>query len=163
MELLLLRHGTAEDQGVKYPADFDRPLTTDGRAKMTSEAKAIAKLWLPDAILSSPLVRARQTAEIVARACGIDGIALDESLAERDFDAVFEAAEKLKVRRVVAVGHEPLLSMTLSYALTGDTDAVRSTFKKGTAAVIGFDGTPRKGEGWLEMLIQPAALRAFAG
>lgn len=161
--MLLLRHGIAEDQGVRYPADFDRPLTADGRAKMTSEAKAIAKLWLPDAIISSPLVRARQTAEIVARACGIDGIALDESLAEHNFDAVFEAAARLNVRRVVAVGHEPLLSMTLSYALTGDTGAVRSTFKKGTAAVVGFDGPPRRGEGWLELLVQPATLRAFAG
>lgn len=159
MEVLLLRHAIAEDRGVKYPDDFDRPLTGDGREKMTAEAKSLAKLWLPDAILSSPLVRARQTAEILARACGIDGIALDESLAEDDFDAVLAAIGSMKVRRVAAVGHEPWMGMTLSYALTGDALAVRSTFKKGAAALIGFDGEPKAGEGWLEWLMQPAQLR----
>lgn len=162
MELLLLRHGIAEDQGVRYPADFDRPLTTEGRARMVTEAAAIRHTWLPDAIISSPLVRARQTAEVVARACGIDGIALSDTLAERDFDAFFAAAAGLGSRRVLAVGHEPLLSMTLSYALTGSEVAVRSTFKKGAAALIGFDAEPRAGAGWLEWLIQPAVLRSLA-
>lgn len=162
MELMLLRHGIAEDQGVQYPADFDRPLTTEGRARMVAEAAAIRRIWLPDAIISSPLVRARQTAEVVARACGIDGIALSDTLAAREFDAFFAAVAALGARRVVAVGHEPLLSSTLSYALTGSETAVRSTFKKGAAALIGFDGDPVSGGGWLEWLIQPAVLRSIA-
>ncbi len=162
MELLLLRHGIAEDQGAKYPADFDRPLTTEGRARMLAEAAAIRRIWLPDAILTSPLVRARQTAEVLARACGIDGIAVSETLAAHNFDELFEAVGKLGARRVIAVGHEPLLSGTLSYALTGSETVVRSTFKKGAAALIGFDGEPKAGAGWLEWLIQPAVLRSLA-
>ena len=162
MELLLVRHGIAEDQGARFPADFDRPLTSDGRARMVVEGAALRGLWLPDAIITSPLVRARQTAEILARACGIDGISVSDSLAERDFDDVFAAVTKLGVRRVAAVGHEPLLSMTLSIALTGSPGTVRSTFKKGAAALIGFDGDAKAGEGWLEWLLQPAALRALA-
>lgn len=162
MELLLLRHGIAEDQGVQYPADFDRPLTTEGRARMVAEAAAIRRIWLPDAIISSPLVRARQTAEVVARACGIDGIALSETLAAPDFDELFTVIAGLGARRVVAVGHEPLLSSTLSYALTGSAKGLRSTFKKGAAALIGFDAEPRAGAGWLEWLIQPAVLRSIA-
>lgn len=162
MELLLVRHAVAEDRSTKYPDDFDRPLTDDGRVKMAAEAKALSKIWLPDAILSSPLVRARQTAEILARACGIDGIALDESLAEDDFEAVLAAVASLKVRRVAAVGHEPWMAMTLSFALTGEAMAIRSTFKKGAAALIGFEGDPKAGEGWLEWLIQPSMLRAIS-
>lgn len=162
MELMLLRHGIAEDQGAKFPADFDRPLTAEGRIRMTAEANAIRKAWLPDAILTSPLVRARQTAELVARACGVDGIAVTDTLTGKNYDEMFAAVAALRAQRVVAVGHEPHLSMAMSYALTGSETAVRSTFKKGAAAVIAFDKEPKAGAGWLEWLIQPALLRSLA-
>lgn len=162
MELLLLRHGIAEEPGIRFPVDFDRPLTAEGRTRMELEAKTISRLWLPDMILSSPLVRARQTAEIVARACGIDGFAFSETLAKDDYDGLFAAVRDLNVQRVVAVGHQPLLSEALSYALTGSTTSVRSTVKKGAGALVGFDGPPKAGAGWLEWLIQPAVLRSLA-
>ncbi len=68
MKLYFLRHGLAGERSEWKGNDFDRPLTEDGKTKMAVEAATIAKLNLGlDAILTSPLVRAYQTAEIVAQ------------------------------------------------------------------------------------------------
>src|SRR5947209_7782988 len=66
-ELYILRHGiAAEPDRSKYPRDADRPLTAEGKRKTAKVAKALDALGLSfDAVLSSPYLRARQTAEIV--------------------------------------------------------------------------------------------------
>lgn len=67
MDICLMRHGIAADLGGKIKSDAERPLTSEGIAAIEEEARGIRKLDLQfDAILTSPLVRARQTAEIVA-------------------------------------------------------------------------------------------------
>jgi hypothetical protein len=66
-ELYLIRHGIAEEQGEAWPDDAKRPLTQEGAAKLRKAVRALARLGVSlDVILTSPLVRTRQTAEIVA-------------------------------------------------------------------------------------------------
>src|SRR5215468_8844575 len=73
MELYVLRHGIAADMGPEGSGDAGRPLTEEGIAKMREEARGLLQLGLRlDVLLSSPLVRARQTAEIVGRALNIE-------------------------------------------------------------------------------------------
>ena len=67
-ELYLIRHGVAAERGENYPDDTKRPLTNDGVQKLRKEAKALVALDVTfDVILTSPLVRTRQTAEIDRR------------------------------------------------------------------------------------------------
>ena len=68
-ELYLIRHGVAEERGDAWPDDAKRPLTEDGIARMRKSARGLARLGVTfDVVLTSPLVRARQTADIVASA-----------------------------------------------------------------------------------------------
>ena len=66
-QLYLIRHGVAEERGEAWPDDAKRPLTQDGMAKLRQAARALARLDVAlDVIVTSPLVRTRQTAEIIA-------------------------------------------------------------------------------------------------
>ena len=68
-ELYLVRHGLAEERGDAWPDDTKRPLTDEGISRMRKGARGLARLGLSvEVVLTSPLVRARQTAEILAAA-----------------------------------------------------------------------------------------------
>jgi phosphohistidine phosphatase len=130
---------------------------------MATAARGLATLFSPEAIVSSPLLRARQTADILRGAWKLKTVTLNDALADGDDDELFASLAGMKAERVVAVGHQPYLSMTLSLALTGDPNRVTSTLKKGAAALVVFDGPPAPGGGSLEWLLQPRALRRLAG
>ena len=69
VELYLIRHGLAAERGESYPDDTKRPLTNEGVQKLRKEAKALLALDVTfDVILTSPLTRTRQTAEVIAAA-----------------------------------------------------------------------------------------------
>ncbi|HUR33384.1 MAG TPA: histidine phosphatase family protein, partial [Vicinamibacterales bacterium] len=69
VELYLIRHAVAEERGDRWPDDAKRPLSDDGVTRMRKAAKGLVRLGLRlDVVLASPLVRTRQTAEIVAAA-----------------------------------------------------------------------------------------------
>ena len=85
-----------------------------------------------------------------------------ESLASGEHDALIQAVELLELDRVAVVGHEPHLSGLLSLLLTGAEWRMRTTFRKGAAALVAFESFPRAGDGVLEWLIQPGTLRASA-
>ncbi len=131
-----LRHGPAGDATKWQGSDFDRPLTQDGIKRIAREAKTIAALEVvPDAIVTSPLVRARQTAEIVA-----DELKLRERLRQDDRVGLgFSAARLTEIlgdyadaQCVMLVGHEPSMSMTVGELIGGgDVD-----FKKGALACM---------------------------
>ena len=71
MELVLMRHAIAEERSDRWPDDGKRPLTKEGERKHRAVSEALRRMGVTfDEILSSPLVRARQTAEITARAYG---------------------------------------------------------------------------------------------
>lgn len=157
-----MRHGIAAERGAGV-ADDDRELTERGRARMELGAAGLSRILHADVILTSPLVRAVQTAEILMDALGLRGITKTEALAWGDDERLFQELSALGDARVIAVGHEPHMSRTLSLALTGEHGQVRSVFKKGGAALVSFEGTPEHGRGWLEWMLPPSALRGLAG
>lgn len=149
MKCYFLRHGVAADAERWEGADADRPLTREGKEKMAREAKTVAALALDlEAIVTSPLLRAKQTAEIVAAALsmtveedarlgiGFDRRALGEILVERDDGGA-----------IMLVGHEPGMSLTIASAIGGG----RVEMKKGAIACVEFpDASALHGElSWL--------------
>jgi phosphohistidine phosphatase len=119
MDLTVIRHGSAQDRAA---TDFERALTARGRTEAEAAGDRLAGLpTAPDFIVSSPLVRARQSAEIVARRIGFARpIDLDDALVP---DAAPEGVRELVARlgehrHVVLVAHEPILSAACSL-LTG--------------------------------------------
>src|ERR671915_2383479 len=65
-ELYLIRHGIAEERGEAWPDDNKRPLTDEGMSRLRKSVRGLARLGVTfDVVLTSPLVRTRQTAEIV--------------------------------------------------------------------------------------------------
>lgn len=157
MILYFLRHGLAEDREDWLEDDSQRPLTEKGKTKMAQEARAISELDLGlDLILTSPLVRALQTAQIVAKKLKMkDQMEQDERLSP-GFDpaqlaAILESHPDLEA--LMLVGHEPDFSQTLS-ALTGGS---RIVMKKGGLARVDLSETnPAQGE--LVWLLAPRNL-----
>src|SRR5262245_58322527 len=121
MELYILRHGIAVERGSRgFEIDRQRPLTKEGEEKMMQTAKALLAMGLRfDLILSSRLVRARQTAEIVADELG-EEITFSDHLAPgaNALDLIHEINRK-KPKRALLVGHEPDLSQLVSVMISG--------------------------------------------
>lgn len=141
----MLRHGDAED-GAGKP-DAERELTEKGRRQSRDAGLALKALGVElDACLSSPKVRARQTAELACEALGVDP-EIEERLAGGDFDPYELAAAR---GEVMLVGHEPDFSRATAMA-TGS----RVKFKKGGIAV--FD------DHLLHALLRPKDLKRIAG
>jgi phosphohistidine phosphatase len=161
MELCLVRHAIAEERGPGWPDDARRPLTDSGRHRMIEGAAGLAQLFTPDLVITSPFLRAMQTAEILVDHYGLKGLRISESLATGEHGALLRELERISATRVVLTGHEPHMSGLLSLLLAGDDGLVASLFRKGAAALVTFPASPRPGGGLLEWLLQPSALRAL--
>lgn len=162
MDLVLVRHGIAEERGPGVD-DFGRRLTTAGRARMEDAARGLARLVTPQVVFSSPLVRAMETAEILRERFGLGRIRECPELAAPDYAALLEAVADADAEVAVLVGHEPWMGELLSYLLTGDPGLAAVTFKKGGAALVRSAGEPRAGSCWLEWLVPPGVLRRLGG
>lgn len=154
MELLLFRHGIAEDAHAGL-TDYDRALTPKGRDELARIARGMRRLKLaPDAVLSSPLVRARQTAELVAPVLGRE-VEIVEALASgadwEDFAQVIE--QRSSNASLMLVGHEPDLSMVAAL-LIGAPETIL-TLKKAGLIRISLAGPVRLGGGDLRWLLTP--------
>ncbi len=160
-ELYLIRHGLAEERGNAWPDDGKRPLTAEGMASMRKEARGLARLGVVlDVVLSSPLVRARQTAELVAG--GLEPrppIVNVESLTpDGSYAAVVADLEKhARKKRIALVGHEPAIG-ELAARLIGSRHSFE--FKKGAVCRIDVEALPPSGPGNLRWLLTPKVLRA---
>lgn len=160
MRLHLIRHGKAEDEGPDG-SDASRRLTEQGRAEWARAAEGLARLDVrPDVILTSPLPRARETAEILARALGGPAPTLwTEAAPGGPYD---EAGLLGQLARhgdeVVLVGHEPTLGLLVSIATFGHATAA-TPLKKGGVACIHFVGAPAPGQGRLVWFLPPRLLR----
>jgi phosphohistidine phosphatase len=132
MELYILRHGIAGERGdPHYPNDDDRPLTDEGQKKTLKIARRMKELGLTfDVILSSPLARARQTAEITASVLGCKNkLKFSDHLAPNGSKkALIQGIGRRK--RLLLVGHEPYLSELISMLLAGET-GLHIELKKG--------------------------------
>ena len=160
LELYLVRHGIAADRGSDYPDDSKRPLTTAGISRFRKEAKALAALDVGiELIISSPLTRAKQTAEILAQAMtDKPSVTLSDSLAPAGTPAsVFqELAKHMRKGKIALVGHEPNIG-ELAARLIGSRTPIE--FKKGAICRIDFEVFPPKGSGQLRWFITPKMLR----
>src|SRR5581483_3551987 len=154
MELYLLRHGIAEDHSPSG-RDADRRLTEEGREKLRRilERAQSAKVN-PSLILSSPLKRALETAEIAAHELGYEGkivrtdaLIPDSSPAKIWSDLKLHAAET----SILLAGHEPLFSQTVAWMLGSSRAMV--TFKKGAIVRIDFDSIGSEPRGVLQWML----------
>lgn len=159
-ELYLVRHGVAEERGEKWPDDGKRPLTADGMSRMRKAARGLDRLGVTvDVILSSPLVRTRQTADILsAELAGHPAIVNVDSLAPGgSFTAVVADLEKhARKPRIALVGHEPAIG-ELAARLIGSRHPIE--FKKGAVARIDVEQLPPSGPGDLRWFVAAKFLR----
>jgi phosphohistidine phosphatase len=156
--LYLVRHAAAEERSAGQ-TDEDRALTDEGVRKFRQAARGIVRILgenPPELILTSPLLRARQTAELLAEAFddakirielrGLNALGTTPSLSK--------LLKELHNRDAIAVGHEPTLSEwigDLCFETTGEIE-----MKKGAIAAVELAGS---GKAKLLFIIQPAVLR----
>ena len=158
MKLILFRHGIAEDRRPDL-SDADRALTAQGVDRTTRAAGGLAKLagGQVDVVLTSPKVRARQTAELVGAALGLAPIELPV-LADGPTEAIADALAGRPEGVVVAVGHEPHLSEVVERLCFGEARG-RVAMKKAGASCIQTSGRPRPGACELARLAPGRMLR----
>jgi phosphohistidine phosphatase len=163
LELYLVRHAVAAERGDEYPDDSKRPLTSQGMSRFRREAKALDALGVSMAmILTSPLTRAKQTAEILAESVkGRPSIVTTDSLAPSGTAAavIQEVGKHARKGSLALVGHEPNIG-ELAARLIGARSPIE--FKKGAVCRIDFDVLPPKGTGMLRWFVTPRMLRKLA-
>ena len=160
MRCYFLRHGIAAEPESWSGSDFDRPLTREGRERMEREAKAIDELGIElDCIVTSPLLRAKETAELVAARLG-RGVKVieDDRLAEgfnlERLGAILSSHPDAK--SIMLVGHEPTMSITIGRAIGNASIELKK------AALAGIDfGDGAAPSGTLLFLIPPKVLVAL--
>jgi phosphohistidine phosphatase len=163
MDLYLLRHGIAVN-AEDLPTGADRPLTDKGVKRMRKAARGLRRLGMKfEAILTSPLARAHQTATIVAETLGREAqISVSEAL--KPDGSADELLSSLKdyngCASVLLVGHEPLLGETVSYLLGAKkTSNIKIGLKKGGLVLIEVDSLPPRNPGTLHLMLGPKILR----
>lgn len=152
VELYLLRHADAGDPQTFRGDDAQRPLSDKGRRQASSMGRFLNRRGLhPDVIVSSPKMRARQTAELVAAALNTP-VSLDERLVGTpDLDRLNEIVAGAAVRRVLLVGHDPEFS-DLAAELAG---ASHIPIKKGGLVRLDVVLPLQAGRGTLRWLLPP--------
>ena len=168
MNLYLLRHGiAAAKDDPAFTSDSERPLTKKGTKKFRKAARGIERLGITlDVILSSPLVRARQTADIVAAALDkesyveeIPALAPDSSPEQ----LLSELSGVEGKEHVMLVGHEPFLGKLAAFLVSGknNSDTV-IPLKKGGICHIEIEAVPPTQPGRMHWLLTPKQLRLIA-
>jgi len=164
MDVYLVRHAIAHERNsTRWPDDAKRPLTTAGIRKFRKAAAGLAR-FVPKtaAIFTSPYVRARETAAILAESAKFrNAVEAVELVPGKPPRAVFDLLRGGRRNAVVLVGHEPDLSAWLSAALAVEPSQIRSEFKKRGAACIRFEKDAGPGSATLVWLLPPRVLRAI--
>ena len=165
MKLYLLRHGKSLSQReARVAADADRPLSDEGRDEIRNAARGMQRLGCEfDVILTSPLLRAVQTSQIVQEVVG------DPPLAEREGLASGMTPDKLlaELREcgpdscVLVVGHQPDLGEALAYLVWG-LERATTSLKEGSLVEIEIEDAPGEGEAKIRGLL-PAKVLARVG
>jgi len=164
MELLILRHAIAFPKDPKrWPDDTERPLTVEGVKRARRAAAGLKRIVKrPALVLTSPLVRARDTATIFTQAAGWPQATECEALSRGGAaEAVLETLRRRggKAGCVAVVGHQPHLGRLLALCLRGDARAEAFEVKKSAVVCLRFEGPPRAGQAALTALFPPRALR----
>lgn len=163
LELYLIRHGVAAERGDEYPDDSKRPLTSDGIARLRKEAKGLDEFGVAfDQILTSPLLRAKQTADVFADVMkGKPALAVVDALTPAGTPAavIQELGRHMRKARIALVGHEPNMGELAAYLIGAK---VPLPFKKGAICRIDFSVFPPKGKGELVWFVPPRMLRKLS-
>lgn len=162
--IYIVRHGIAEDVAPTR-LDADRRLTAAGIDKTRQAARGMKKIGVrPDAILTSPLRRADETARIVAGV--LDDVPVRQTMALApggDFgELIRECSKTPKPDRVMVVGHQPDLGTLASWLTTGDPQAAFLPFRKAGIAMVEVSGSLQHLHGRLHWFLTPCQLRAIA-
>ena len=152
MRICLVRHGPAVPRGTKGIEDDARPLTPGGRGKTRAAARGIRALDLGiDAVWTSPLPRARETAEILARELRLPAPTVTDLL--KPDASMNRLSRALKGRCPALVGHEPDLGEAVAFLTGGRADAF--PMKKAGLAVLDLQRRGARPSGTLALFLQP--------
>ena len=166
MRVLVIRHAIAEDKDEFAKTgrdDRERPLTSPGRRKMRKAAAGIRELVnRVDTLASSSLTRAVETAEIISAAW--HGIGFTQIASLEPDKPVAEVLDWLRMQpagaTVAIVGHEPQLSLLVSWLLSGQEQRF-AELRKGSACLLQFDAEVAAGGATLQWMLKPSHLRAL--
>lgn len=166
MRLLLLRHGPAgERDPLRWPDDRDRPLTEKGVEQTRRALRGVLSLERRlTLVLTSPLVRADQSAALLHDVAGLDGNpeVLESLVPGGSWRKTLVTLESKPADAVIAlVGHEPDLGKIAGVLLFGTPRAM--PLKKAGACSIDFDSKATAGAGTLRWFLPPRVLRQIAG
>jgi phosphohistidine phosphatase len=157
MILYIIRHAWAEERAdPAWTDDYQRPLTEEGKERFAKVVKLLAdRGFAPQLIAASPLVRCRQTADIVAKLAPNRPKVVERSeLAPgSDLDGILHwtRSQAGDIEEVAWVGHAPDVGRMASALVGDESSAIR--FAKGTVAAIRFPGPPEDGAGELYWLV----------
>jgi len=160
--IYLVRHGLAAEQGPEFPNDDDRPLTSEGIERLRVQVLGLRALDVRlDRVLTSPLVRAAQTAEILASGigCAVPPVPVDALRPSGRYDALMAAmARSGHDRSVALVGHMPSIG-EIAARILGAREPL--AFKKGAVCCVETETLPPSDGGRLKWFVPPRALRAL--
>ena len=164
MELYVIRHAIAQPLGRKNDfTDEKRALTSEGRERMREAVKGLRKIGVEfDLVMTSPLVRAVETAEIITTALGLSKIEIEqtETLAPgASIDELFgEIKRHTGAESIALVGHQPDLGEIISKIVQGN-ESLSIELKKGSVCCINVVETVPTLRGSLIWLLGPKQLR----
>jgi phosphohistidine phosphatase len=162
MELLIVRHAVAfERDRRRWREDGARPLSPAGM-KLSRKAAAGLKAFCdpPDELLTSPLVRAQQTGQILTDIAGWPEAEVAPELSpDGSPSAVLDMLAGHAGKRIAIVGHQPALGELMRACLTSDGSMVPIEMKKNAVACVRFEGPTRAGRAVLKWLASPRLLR----
>jgi phosphohistidine phosphatase len=168
MDLYLLRHGIAVERGLPgSERDFDRPLTDEGEQKLRRMTKALRRLELSfDLVWTSPYLRARQTAELVAKELELRKSPEECEALRADRGNPREViAELMRLSpapdAILLVGHEPSLSTLASFLISG-IDRSGLAFKKAGLCKLSMESIRSGRCAQLEWLVTPRQMLLMA-
>ncbi len=162
MELLIVRHAIARERDRRrWGDDGARPLSPAGMQQSRKAAAGLKEFGKrPERLLTSPLVRARQTAQILTEVAGWPRAEVAPELSPGgSAAAVFALLRRDRSRVVAVVGHEPDLGVLLTVCLLGEEGTLAIEMKKNAVACVSFRGAPSAGRAVLKWLATPRMLR----
>ncbi len=164
MDCVLFRHGIAAERDEWEGSDADRPLTERGAKRVAQAAVGLSRLDVqPTYILSSPLVRAIETAKIAHSSLRVRTAVriVDELLPDAPPNRLLSILHEIPPEScVLCIGHEPHLGMVASVLLSGRTSA-SFPLKKAGACQIELSALVKPGQGLLRWWLTPSQLRAI--
>jgi phosphohistidine phosphatase len=160
LTVCFFRHGPAVAHGTPGIPENERPLSPEGQRKTLRAARGLRRLALKnDGILSSPLPRALETAQILAETLGLPAPrATPQLLPESPPRLLLECLREAGWDRPILVGHEPGLSAAVS-ALLRAPESGACELKKAGMALVRLRKLHPRPEGTLLLLLTPSALR----